>query len=64
MVERLSLLSTSDEIATDDIQASLSDNSHYDVYQLLDCVLQQNCQRSLAVFNNLKTRNTEASLIF
>jgi DNA polymerase-3 subunit delta len=62
-VERLSLLSSEGEIALADIQASLSDNSHYDVYQLLDCILQQNCQRSLSVFNNLKACNTEASLI-
>jgi DNA polymerase-3 subunit delta len=62
-VERLSLLSSSGEITLEDIQASLSDNSHYDVYQLLDCILQQDSQRSMVVFKSLKASNTEASLM-
>lgn len=62
-IEKLSLLYNEGELSLAQIEACLSDSSHFDVYALLQTLLQQDTQKSLAVLNKLQASGTEPTLI-
>lgn len=62
-VEKLSLLYDEGDISVEQIEACLSDSSHFDVYALLQTILQQDTAKSLAVLNKLRASTAEPNLI-
>ena len=62
-IEKLSLLYTEGELSVAQIEACLSDNSHFDVYALLQTILQQDTSKSIAVLNKLHASSAEPTLI-
>lgn len=62
-IEKLSLLYTEGALSEQQIADCLSDNSHFDVYALLQTILQQDVDKSLMILHKLHSSNTEPSLI-
>lgn len=63
VIERLSLLYESGEISDQDVKDSISDNSRFDIYNLVDVALAMNVQQALNIFLHLKNQQVEPSLI-
>lgn len=65
LIEKLNLVynSSSESISYAAIQEALSDQSHYDVFELCDAVLGQNTQQTLKILQALKAQNSEPAII-
>lgn len=62
-IEKLALQYDTGEISANQMEQALSDNSHFDVYHLLQAILKQDYQRSHKVLQKLKAMSTEPNLI-
>lgn len=61
-LEKLSLLN--EEVINDQvIENAVTDNSHFDIFSLVDSALAGNTQRSLKILHNLAAEDTEPTLV-
>lgn len=64
IIEKLQLLyADSPEIALENVQQCLSDESHYDVFELCDAILAQNTAKALKIMNTLQKQHVEPPIV-
>ena len=62
-IEKLSLLYGERKLTVEQIETCLNDNAYYDIYTLLNSILDLNTVRSIKILKNLSATNVEATLI-
>lgn len=62
-IEKLKLLSSSDHLDLETIQASIADSARYDVFGLVDAALQGDTERSLRILAGLRSEGVEIPII-
>jgi DNA polymerase-3 subunit delta len=62
-LEKLSLQYPKANIALDQVMSAISDNSHYDIFALVDAALAANAERTLKILSVLKGEGIEPILI-
>lgn len=62
-IEKLRLLHNSGKITAEDISAAIHDNARFDVFTLVDQLLQGDAQRVLRILAGLHNEGTEATLM-
>ncbi|HSW69672.1 MAG TPA: DNA polymerase III subunit delta [Gammaproteobacteria bacterium] len=62
-IEKLCLLRGEDKLDEQSLKEIIADHAHFDIFNLVDCVLSGNSKRSLQILRNLLAENTEPVLI-
>ncbi|NLY12800.1 MAG: DNA polymerase III subunit delta [Gammaproteobacteria bacterium] len=62
-IEKLKLLSPSNHLDLDSIQASIADSARYDVFGLVDAALEGDAQRSLRILAGLRSEGVDIPMI-
>lgn len=62
-IEKLLLLHGKTKVTADDIAQAISDSARFDIFDLVDCALAGNSQRTLQVLLNLQAEGIELTLV-
>lgn len=63
-MEKLCLISNTDEISAHDVIAAVTDSSRFDVFSLIECAYAGQCKRLIRIFNGLKSEGQEPMAIY